>query len=318
MEQHDWVHLACHAHQNVADPTQSGFFLYEGTLDLATINRRSFRGKGLAFLSACQTATGDEKLADEAVHLASGMLMAGYTSVIGTMWSVHDADAPVIADRLSYYISFIGSLRALNLIDIHPYLIKLYKPKAPVPSPTTSPSGSVTAPNTLTTLTRTISLPAVPKLSPYPPGTKNPLEISATNAQLIHRSILLSREQQFDLLVARLSMVMDFWSDFLLCSSTSATGFVLTTTLSAFGGGTSPAMQSLALGLGGEEKDVGKLFGALSMLSSISSTILSVFLALVQPRQPLRRRDLEEFSARGRIRGNCTIETPTCSYNSTI
>ncbi|KEP45999.1 aromatic di-alanine and TPR containing protein [Rhizoctonia solani 123E] len=59
MEQHDWVHLACHAHQNARDPTRSGFFLYEGTLDLAEINRRSFKGKGLAFLSACQTATGD-------------------------------------------------------------------------------------------------------------------------------------------------------------------------------------------------------------------------------------------------------------------
>ncbi|CAE6511487.1 unnamed protein product, partial [Rhizoctonia solani] len=100
MEKHDWVHLACHAHQNVSDPTKSGFFLHDGILDLAEINRRSFKGKGLAFLSACQTATGDERLADEAVHLASGMLMAGYASVIATMWSVHDADAPVVADNV--------------------------------------------------------------------------------------------------------------------------------------------------------------------------------------------------------------------------
>ncbi|CAE7075280.1 unnamed protein product [Rhizoctonia solani] len=100
MEQHDWVHLACHAHQNVMDPTKSGFELHDGTLDLAAINRRSFKGKGLAFLSACQTATGDEKLADEAVHLASGMLMAGYTSVIATMWSVQDQDTPLVADKV--------------------------------------------------------------------------------------------------------------------------------------------------------------------------------------------------------------------------
>ncbi|CAE6526594.1 unnamed protein product, partial [Rhizoctonia solani] len=100
MEQHDWVHLACHAHQNVEDPTKSGFFLHDGTLDLAAINRRSFKNKGLAFLSACQTATGDEKLPDEAIHLASGMLMAGYPSVIATMWSVMDDDAPFVADRV--------------------------------------------------------------------------------------------------------------------------------------------------------------------------------------------------------------------------
>ncbi|CAE6487268.1 unnamed protein product [Rhizoctonia solani] len=53
-------------------------------------NPKSFKNKGLAFLSACQTATGDTNLPDEAVHLASGMLMAGYPSVIATMWSVMD------------------------------------------------------------------------------------------------------------------------------------------------------------------------------------------------------------------------------------
>ncbi|KAF8760839.1 TPR-like protein [Rhizoctonia solani] len=100
MEEHDWVHLACHAHQNVTDPTKSGFFLHGGRLDLAAINQRSFRNKGLAFLSACQTATGDEKLPDEAIHLASGMLMAGYRSVIATKWSVMDEDAPVVADAV--------------------------------------------------------------------------------------------------------------------------------------------------------------------------------------------------------------------------
>jgi CHAT domain-containing protein len=97
MEQHDWVHLACHAHQN-KDPTKSGFFLHDGTLDISAINQRSFRNKGLAFLSACQTATGDEMLPDEAIHLASAMLMAGYRSVVGTMWSVIDDDAPFVAD----------------------------------------------------------------------------------------------------------------------------------------------------------------------------------------------------------------------------
>ncbi|CAE7198178.1 unnamed protein product [Rhizoctonia solani] len=100
MVEHDWVHLACHAHQNVHDPTKSGFFLHGGTLDLAAINRRSFKKKGLAFLSACQTAAGDETLPDEAVHLASGMLMTGYSSVIATMWSVADADAPFVADKV--------------------------------------------------------------------------------------------------------------------------------------------------------------------------------------------------------------------------
>ncbi|CAE7207153.1 unnamed protein product [Rhizoctonia solani] len=110
MEQHDWVHLACHAHQNVYDPTKSGFFLHDGILDLAAINRRSFNRKGLAFLSACQTAAGDEALPDEAVHLASGMLMAGYSSVIATMWSVVDEDAPFVADKVYGQLMMDGKL----------------------------------------------------------------------------------------------------------------------------------------------------------------------------------------------------------------
>ncbi|CAE7114014.1 unnamed protein product [Rhizoctonia solani] len=116
MEAHDRVHLACHARQNIHDPTKSGFFLHgdtkdtEATLDLAAINRRSFKKKGLAFLSACQTATGDETLPDEAVHLASGMLMAGYSSVIATMWSVVDEDAPFVADKVYAQLMMEGKL----------------------------------------------------------------------------------------------------------------------------------------------------------------------------------------------------------------
>lgn len=40
------------------------------------------------------------KLPEEAVHLASAMILAGYPSVIATMWSVNDGDAPVIADKV--------------------------------------------------------------------------------------------------------------------------------------------------------------------------------------------------------------------------
>lgn len=98
MEEHSWVHLACHAMQNTTDPMQSAFYLHGGTLDLATITQKQLKRADLAFLSACQTATGDESLSEEAVHLAAGMLMAGYRTVIATMWSIGDDDAPLIAE----------------------------------------------------------------------------------------------------------------------------------------------------------------------------------------------------------------------------
>ncbi|KAG8769476.1 hypothetical protein FRC12_004946 [Ceratobasidium sp. 428] len=98
MEQYSWVHLACHAIQDRADPRHSAFYLHDGRLTLETITRRAFKHKGLAFLSACQTATGDDVLPDEAMHLAAGMLAAGYPTVIATMWSIKDEDGPEVAE----------------------------------------------------------------------------------------------------------------------------------------------------------------------------------------------------------------------------
>jgi CHAT domain-containing protein len=100
MEEHSWVHLACHARQNTFEPTKSAFHIHGGTLDLATITRKVLKHASMAFLSACQTATGDEKLPDEAVHLAAGMIVAGYPTVIATMWSIQDSDTPLIAEKV--------------------------------------------------------------------------------------------------------------------------------------------------------------------------------------------------------------------------
>jgi CHAT domain-containing protein len=100
MEVHSWVHLACHAVQDTKEPTKSALCLHDGNLELSTIITKSFPHAEFAFLSACQTATGDENLSEEAIHLAAGLMLAGYQGVIATMWSIRDQDAPVIADRV--------------------------------------------------------------------------------------------------------------------------------------------------------------------------------------------------------------------------
>ncbi|KAI0083507.1 CHAT domain-containing protein [Irpex rosettiformis] len=94
MATHEWVHLACHGIQNRMDPMSSAFLLYDGRLTLADLMSHHLPNADLAVLSACQTATGDEKLPEEAVHLAAGMLNIGYKSVVGTMWSISDYVAP--------------------------------------------------------------------------------------------------------------------------------------------------------------------------------------------------------------------------------
>lgn len=104
LKSHQWVHFACHALQNAANRLQSGFYLQDGQLQLMQIIRQQLPNAEFAFLSACQTSVGDEKLSNEAVHLAAGMLAAGFQGVVGTMWSIGDEHAPKIAD---YFYSYL-------------------------------------------------------------------------------------------------------------------------------------------------------------------------------------------------------------------
>ena len=100
IEAHSWVHFACHGVQDTIEPTKSALCLHDKRLELSTIITKSLSHADFAFLSACQTATGDEKLSEEAVHLAAGLMLAGYSSVVATMWSIRDKDAPVIAGHV--------------------------------------------------------------------------------------------------------------------------------------------------------------------------------------------------------------------------
>ena len=104
MNAYSCIHFACHARQDTAEPLKSAFNLYDGPLDLGTIMQQNLAQADLAFLAACQTSTGDEKLSEEAVHLAAGMLAAGYRSVVATMWSISDSVAPKIAE---YFYSYL-------------------------------------------------------------------------------------------------------------------------------------------------------------------------------------------------------------------
>ncbi|KAF8139302.1 CHAT domain-containing protein [Mycena galopus ATCC 62051] len=97
MKESRWVHFACHGVQSTS-PTESALLLAGSSrLTLSNIIKLSLPNADLAFLSACQTATGSKDLQDESVHLTAGMLLAGYRGVIGTMWPIMDKDAPQVA-----------------------------------------------------------------------------------------------------------------------------------------------------------------------------------------------------------------------------
>ena len=101
MKECNWIHLACHG---VQDGVNSAFLLIDRPLTLQEIMKQTFSHTELAFLSACQTAKGDSKLPGEAIHLAAGMMMAGYRSVVATMWSIQDEDGPIVAEKFYKYL----------------------------------------------------------------------------------------------------------------------------------------------------------------------------------------------------------------------
>ena len=84
--------------QSVSRPAESALlFADRQRLRLSEIIKMNLPNAQFSCLSACQTAMGMKDLPDETVHLAAGMLLAGYCGVIGTMWSIADNDAPQVA-----------------------------------------------------------------------------------------------------------------------------------------------------------------------------------------------------------------------------
>jgi CHAT domain-containing protein len=82
------VHLACHGIQDLEDALTSGFCLRDGSLTISRLMELKLDTSFLAFLSACETAHGNEAQPDEVVHLAAAMLFAGFRSIVATMWYV--------------------------------------------------------------------------------------------------------------------------------------------------------------------------------------------------------------------------------------
>lgn len=80
------LHFACHGEQDPKDALNSGLSMRDRRLQVSDLMALDLSGVFLAFLSACETARGDERQPDQVVHLAATMLFAGFRSVVRTMW----------------------------------------------------------------------------------------------------------------------------------------------------------------------------------------------------------------------------------------
>ena len=87
------AHFACHAVTDLHSPSENRLLLHDGSLTVRDISRLRLPDAEFAFLSACSTARGDERLADESIHLVSAFQLAGYRHVVGTLWPIADSAA---------------------------------------------------------------------------------------------------------------------------------------------------------------------------------------------------------------------------------
>jgi tetratricopeptide (TPR) repeat protein len=105
LPRHSWLHLACHGVQHLAYPSRSFFALHDAALSIVDLADLPLQKADLAYLSACQTATGDVRLPDEAMHLAAAMQLIGYRHVIAALWTIADNPSPGLADAVYAHLT---------------------------------------------------------------------------------------------------------------------------------------------------------------------------------------------------------------------
>jgi hypothetical protein len=129
--EYPWAHFACHAYQNQADPLLSAFALHDGPVTLADLSNLHIHQGELAFLSACQTATGSVRLPDEAIHLAAVMQLLGYRHVIATLWTMADVPAPEVANIVYARLTASGQASPSHTAEALHHAVRTLRDKYP-------------------------------------------------------------------------------------------------------------------------------------------------------------------------------------------
>jgi len=115
---HHIIHFACHGVSDNQNPSDSRLLLQKSKssesgssepeidmLSVRDISNSNVDGAQLAYLSACSTADNPlSTLSDEAIHIAGGFQLAGFSHVLATMWESRDVACMQLAK------DFYGSL----------------------------------------------------------------------------------------------------------------------------------------------------------------------------------------------------------------
>lgn len=94
------VHFSCHGFPD-EDPSESTLFLDDWKTNRLTVSdfiAQNLHQALFAFLSACNTVSAfNESLIDESITLSAAIHLAGFPSVIGTLWPVLDKESAEVS-----------------------------------------------------------------------------------------------------------------------------------------------------------------------------------------------------------------------------
>ncbi|CEL54382.1 hypothetical protein RSOLAG1IB_07032 [Rhizoctonia solani AG-1 IB] len=131
---HNWVHFCCHGTTDPKLPLLSAFHFSKFKLTIEPLMRAELPLADFAFLSACHTAEGSEAQ-NENMSLAGALQVAGFRSVVATMYAVADFDGPIVAREL-YEHMFRDRSQPANSSDaalgLNKAVRKLRKNKVPM------------------------------------------------------------------------------------------------------------------------------------------------------------------------------------------
>lgn len=99
---HHAIHFACHGVSDGQNPSNSHLLLFGNSgpekLTVGMISNMNIHLAQVAYLSACSTANNASvALADEAIHIASGFQLAGFSHVLATLWESNDSACREVA-----------------------------------------------------------------------------------------------------------------------------------------------------------------------------------------------------------------------------
>lgn len=110
LRDHQIVHLSCHGYSSVVDASQSRLLLHDwktSPLTVSDFTSMDIKISQFAFLSACHSASiRDVRLLDESINLSSAIQLAGYPSVVGTLWRIQDQfTADIVKDVYAWMLN---------------------------------------------------------------------------------------------------------------------------------------------------------------------------------------------------------------------